>query len=470
MHVAPEAQAWTTPSWKTLPRWVRLADVATILLVLTAFLAALNPIQIDAIHLSIRQWPRVLLIAALVTVVRHRVAPAPSLRVLLRTWWATASARWPAIINAVPIALATRVVVLLVGYAAVVTIGFPPESSSHVDANVWWDLPLRWDAPWYLGVAREGYAWNGDITSQQNLNFFPAYPMLIRVATWFVNIGGMPQSVADAWTATILSMAAFALAMVYLYRLVRKWFDEQVAVGAVLLMATYPFALFFSAVYTEALFLLCIVGAWYHLEERQPALAASWGVLAGLCRPPGGLLAIALVVWVLVHSRKSWWLYVAAVSPLIGTLIYSAWAYHFTGRPLVWAELQRSAWFRTFERPTESVLMPLQWILEFGFVRYAGRFPWTTSNLLPALLALGAIWPVTRRIGLAAGVFLAVSVGVPLLNGGLVSMGRYSSVMFPLFVWLALVARGRTLALLAACFGIGQGLAAALYFTWRPMF
>jgi hypothetical protein len=182
------------------------------------------------------------------------------------------------------------------------------------------------------------------------------------------------------------------------------------------------------------------------------------------------LLAIALLVWVVLHARRQWWMYLVAIAPLIGTLLYSAWAYNFTGRPLVWAELQRSAWFRTFAGPEESLLGPMQAIVDYGFVRYAGRFPWTTSNLLPGLLALVSIWPVMRRVGFAPGVFLAVAVGVPLLNGGLVSMGRYSAVMFPLFVWLALIARGRRLTLLAACFGIGQGLAAALFFTWRPLF
>jgi hypothetical protein len=171
-----------------------------------------------------------------------------------------------------------------------------------------------------------------------------------------------------------------------------------------------------------------------------------------------------------MNRRKNWTLYLAAIAPLIGTLAYSAWAWHFTGRPLVWAELQRSAWGRTYEAPGESILVPLKTIVDYGFVRYAGRFPWTMMNLLPGLLAIAAIWPVMRRLGLAAGVFLLVAVAVPLLNGGLVSMGRYSSVMFPIFVWLALIARGRTLALLAAAFGIGQGLVAALFFTWRPMF
>jgi hypothetical protein len=465
MPVAPEPQAWTS-----LPRWIRVADVATVLLGLIASIAALTPIQIDAIHLSIRQWPRVLLIAAIVTVIRHRFVAQPSLRQCLRAWWEAASARWPAGTTALPIALVTRVLVVLVGYAAVVMIGFPPAAAMHADRNVFWELPQRWDASWYLSLAREGYLWNGDIKTQQNLNFFPAYPVLIRIVSWFVQLENVPQGVTDAWTATLLSMLAFAGAMIYLYRLVVRWFDAEIATGAVLLMATYPFALFFSAVYTEALFLLCVVGAWYHLEQRQPALAASWGVVAGLCRPPGGLLSLALLVWVIVHSRKSWPMYLAAIAPLVGTLLYSAWAWHLTGRPFVWAELQRSAWSRTFEGPAESVLGPMQTIVDIGFVRYAGGYPWTMMNLLPALLALVAIWPVTRRLGLAAGVFLAVGVGVPLLNGGLVSMGRYSAVMFPLFVWLALIARGRMVSLLAACFGIGQGLAAALFFTWRPLF
>ena len=61
----------------------------------------------------------------------------------------------------------------------------------------------------------------------------------------------------------------------------------------------YPFAIFYSAAYTEGLFLLAMLGAWYHLrrDERWPAFA--WGLLAGLTRPNGCLLSIPLALLVL---------------------------------------------------------------------------------------------------------------------------------------------------------------------------
>ena len=68
-------------------------------------------------------------------------------------------------------------------------------------------------------------------------------------------------------------MLAFAWASRYLYRLARELMDDDRGAAAVALLAIYPFAVFFSAPYTEALFLLAMLGAWYHLrrDERWPA-------------------------------------------------------------------------------------------------------------------------------------------------------------------------------------------------------
>ena len=35
------------------------------------------------------------------------------------------------------------------------------------------------------------------------------------------------------------------------------------------MLAAYPFALFFGALYTESLFLLAAVGAFYHFRRRE---------------------------------------------------------------------------------------------------------------------------------------------------------------------------------------------------------
>ena len=64
----------------------------------------------------------------------------------------------------------------------------------------------------------------------------------------------------------------------------------------VLLAACYPFALFYGAFYTESFFLLGAVGAMRELHAGRPAAAGAFGLLAGLTRPNGFLLAIPLLV------------------------------------------------------------------------------------------------------------------------------------------------------------------------------
>ena len=79
------------------------------------------------------------------------------------------------------------------------------------------------------------------------------------------------------WGGVIVSLAAFAWAAVYLWRLARDTIGEERAPAAVALLAAYPFAVFFSAPYTESLFLLGAVGAIYHFRRGELAPAAAWG-------------------------------------------------------------------------------------------------------------------------------------------------------------------------------------------------
>ena len=60
-------------------------------------------------------------------------------------------------------------------------------------------------------------------------------------------------------------------------------------------MAAYPFAVFFSAPYTEALFVLGAIAAFYHCRRAEWLQAATWGFLVGLTRPNGCFLTLALL-------------------------------------------------------------------------------------------------------------------------------------------------------------------------------
>jgi hypothetical protein len=67
-------------------------------------------------------------------------------------------------------------------------------------------------------------------------------------------------------------------------------------------------------------------------------------------------------------------------------------------------------------------------------------------------------------------VFILVNILPPLAAGGLLSAGRFSSVLFPAFIWLALAVPVRHRPMWLAGFMALQAFNAALFYTWRPMY
>ena len=104
-----------------------------------------------------------------------------------------------------------------------------------------------------------------------------------------------------------------------------------------ILACAWPCALFYSAVYTEGLFFLGVVGAWYHLRERQWVAAFAWGVITGLSRPNGFLVSVPLALLAVADwrgdlarrarqpARRRCSGVAAAAGPGIGVLIFSAY-------------------------------------------------------------------------------------------------------------------------------------------------
>jgi hypothetical protein len=249
------------------------------------------------------------------------------------------------------------------------------------------------------------------------------------------------------WAGVVLSIAAFAWAAVYLWRLAREMIGDSRAFDAVVWLAAYPFAVYFSAAYTESLFLLGSVAAFYHFRRGELARAFVWGLLVGLTRPNGCFLSIVLAV--MAGRELARWL--AAAAPGIGMLIFSAYVKHVTGAWFGWARLHET-WGRTL-----GAFTPL-------------ASPYDVANALAVIFALTMVWPVVRRTGVACGVLVLVNVVPPLAAGGVLSMGRVTATIFPLFLALAAIVPARAVTTLVTAFAVGQALAAILFFTWRPLF
>jgi len=158
-----------------------------------------------------------------------------------------------------------------------------------------------------------------------------------------------------------------------------------------------------------------------------------------------------------------------AAAPGFGMLLYSAYVYEVTGDPFMWIRLQ-AAWGRQNVGVAQFLAGEWQSVAQQGAYQYATSNVPDFLNILAAGLVAVAIVPVWRRFGVAPATLLALNVLPSLASGGWLSVGRATSVLFPVFLWLADALPVRYRIAAVAVFAGLQVFAAILFFTWRPLF
>ena len=365
--------------------------------------------------------------------------------------------------------IGTRLPILVLGAIAVTVVGTIPaptaEALWRVSSNELVNLQARWDTDFYHQIATVGYRWDPSVFLHQNVVFFPLYPLLMR---W----GGALLGGHPLLAGTVISLAAFAGAIALLYRMAVLELGEEKAWPVILLVSTYPFALFYSVVYTESLFLFLTVGAFYAMRRRYLLLAALAGFAAGLTRPNGFWLAVPLL-WLATRGAEGRGgrggrdvpAILAALAPLAGVAIFSAYLSVRFGDALAWMHGQ-AAWGMPLlgrgpapdpVRTAEDLRLKASEVIV-----YAG-------DIAAFFLAAASILPVARRVGAAYGLWIAINIFPPVAAHLFISLGRFTSVLFPLFFWLALVVPRRRVASLAGVFAVCQAILAVCFFLWRPV-
>jgi Mannosyltransferase (PIG-V) len=539
-----------TPVTPPLPLWVRIVDgltVATAAIFLSNVLFDGFRLRVGDERITATSTLRTLIILLVLLGARHYFVRTPAVWTRLANW---AIRVWhsPTTALVVPAWALSRFAVLLVGYLAVIFIGFPGSGAPpfRISRNELVNLPMRWDAGWYLGLAMDGYHFRSGSGRQENVAFFPTYPMVTRVGAALLGAHGGRANNTDglnvaeftyhqhrriALAGMIVSLGSFAWALVYLFRLAREMLDDDAAAGAVAMCCAYPFSLFYSAFYTESVFLLTLAGTFYHFRRREWFAAAAWGLALGLTRPNGCLISVPLAVLALQQSLDGgaanvWWrrgasgsvderrvagftaplehvgadgtaaeggkvvadpdvvvgagparfnmarfvpAILVASMPGIGMLLFSGYLYSVSGNAFAWLEAHQ-AWGRVYEGVGGLFAGHAKLASEIGVYEYTQRQPVDLVNGAATIVALLLTWPVTRRLGLAYTALLLLMLLPPLAAGGFMSMGRVTSTLFPLFLYLGWRLRGTSRSTIVTACALLQGFFAALYWTWRPLF
>ena len=299
--------------------------------------------------------------------------------------------------------------------------------------NMW----SRWDAGWYLSIARDGYEFKKGQPS--STAFFPLYPTLVRGMHTFL---GSKTHASILFAGILVSNLALVAALCYLYLLTRMEFDEATAARAVLYVLVFPMTLFFSAVYSESVFIGVVIASFYHARKGQWLLAGLFSALAALSRSPGVLLLVPLTLEYLMQRDFQWRkikldVLFLSMGPLaLGGHALYLWERFGNPRAIIDAQ---SAWGGDPKWPWEMVVHffrgPItihasgtQSIIDFGFVL-----------IFLVLVAMAAV-----RLRLCYGVYAIISYFFVTIWGSYASVPRYVMVIFPVFMFLALLGRNQS--------------------------
>ena len=298
----------------------------------------------------------------------------------------------------------------------------------HPLVNMW----SRWDAGWYLEIARSGYSYRPGYPS--SVAFFPLYPLLIRAVHTMLHLPS-----ADYWflvSGIVISNICLIAALIYFYKILALDFSKNVAARANFYLLIFPTTFFLSSVYAESLFLALILSAFFYARTNRWIVACILAALSVLCRSQGIIIGLPLFVEYLqqrnFNVRQIKWNVLAfALIPaaLIGFVSY---LYTKFGSWSVIFGVQQ-AWGRQLRWPWHT----LSWVVGHAPALAANHHEWLDLGFL-SLLLIGAV------VGLyllrpCYSLYFWFSLLFLSSWGMLGSVPRFDVVVFPFFIVMALL-------------------------------
>lgn len=293
------------------------------------------------------------------------------------------------------------------------------------------DIWCRWDSEWQLSIAKWGYIAPEHLgEGYSNIAFFPLYPYLIKLLTFWLPKRFQTESVY-LLVGLIISNVCFLLALYGISKLTEHLFSAETASILPLLIICLPCAFYFSAFYGESLFLCLIVYTLILAEKQKWKFSAICAAAAALCRPHGVLILFPIIY--LYMSKIKWdfrkigtaWLWYLLVPAAVCAYFFGL--YRLTGDFFAFFKAQ-SAWGRSL---TDTSAFSLYF--EPLFTRH--NRPTTIDLIMIITSLILSIWMLISCRHKAYGIYSLVCTLVLIGTGNLYSMMRYTDVIFPIWMF-----------------------------------
>lgn len=288
----------------------------------------------------------------------------------------------------------------------------------------------NFDGVHYLSIAENGYTTNG--------RFFPLFPMLIHFLS--------PLFLGNfLLTGIILANLLFFISLVFIYKLLKLDFSENIARWGTIFLLVFPTSFFFGSVYSESLFLLLLVTVFYFARTKRWFLVGVCGFLLVVTRL-AGLLILPALIYELYKNGDSFKKKLRQSIPLLmvplGLIIFSWFSFVKWGSALNFINGHGDL---SNGRSVNTVILFPQTI--YRYLKILISVPQNYYEWWVALLEITTFFLVfflliiafRKRIRKSYMIFSALAFLLPVLSGTFTGLPRYVAVLFPIYITLALV-------------------------------
>lgn len=175
------------------------------------------------------------------------------------------------------------------------------ESNCHIVIEKMFGGLRRWDAEYFLHIAKHGY------TYEDTLGFYPLFPFCVRFLTqFFQKVVGIGCEFEDLslLVAVIMNYLFFINSAIIFHELTTTTFNNhRIARIATTLFCFNPASIFFSAAYNDCIFCWCSFNMMLFCKKNQIYMALLFLTLSMWCRS-NGIMNLGFIVFFV--ARDMW--------------------------------------------------------------------------------------------------------------------------------------------------------------------
>lgn len=301
-----------------------------------------------------------------------------------------------------------------------------------------WELWNVWDAPHYISIASSGYQKLGN--EANFIVFLPLFPMLISMFKFIFQLNFL-------MAGYVVSFIAPILLAIMLYKLALLDYSRKTSMITVLLLFIFPTGFFLHIPYTESLFILLAVSAFYFIRKKYYWVSFLLIALASLTKLVGLVLLPAIFIEIFIFDRENFnkldiykkftILFFGSVLSLSGFFAYLLLNYLTFGNFFYFTVTEKQNWYTSFApfgQGLISTVQSLSW--RVGLERIMLGYAQIVAFIMGLIMSVY----VFIKIRSSYGVFMIIVLFSSFSMSYWLSMPRYILSLFPMFIALSLFA------------------------------